>query len=204
MTKDESKFMKTKALHYWSFNMPAKYKVGTIKAKRIPVRFEGQTYGEFKRKAGNTKTRYTKTGNKKVRDPVNYLVKKGVPKLQAQRFLAQPAVIDLTWKEDTSGPYISSHALDSIAYGWKHERKEFTGVIKESAKLGKIIHKAVKEDRKTPTKDKNLQEVEKALGHPGKLSTLSDKEIKDLIRKFPKKYQKKLFRTQRIMKVIKK
>lgn len=182
MTKDESKFMKTKALHYWSFNMPAKYKVGTIKAKRIPVRFEGQTYGEFKRKAGNTKTSSKNTGNKKVRNPVNYLVKKGVPKLQAQRFLAQPAVIDLTWKEDTSGPYISSHALDSIAYGWKHERKEITETLASTEKVRKEAMRQLKKEY-------------------GREPTMKD--YKERMKKIPSKYQKKFKKIERVMKVIK-
>ena len=65
-----------------------------------------------------------------IRNPVNYLIKRhGVPKKYAEQFLSNPAMSDY-WKKDSAGKYMLKETLDSIAYGWKHERKDFMSSIK--------------------------------------------------------------------------
>lgn len=120
----------------------------------------------------------------KIRDPVKYLTQKhGMPKKYAQQFLAQPAVIKQYWKEDNSGPYVNSEFLDSIGYGWKHEREELMSTIKSTEKVREASYKLMKEEE-------------------GKIPT--QKEMAERIEKMPYKYQKKLGKIQRVMKVIKK
>jgi len=124
-----------------------------------------------------------RTQNKKVRDPVKYLVEKGVPKRKAQEFLAQPAYINTRWKEDISGPYVNIDDLDIIVYGWKNEKKDFIDTIKDTENLRDVSRKYMKKEY-------------------GKV--LSPEEIDKRILQLPLKYQKRLRRIQRIMKVIKK
>ena len=145
------------------------------KVKIIPVHSIGVNSKSF-RKEKEEKAR------KKIRNPVKYLVEKhGVSKRYAKLFLAQPAVIAKNWKEDNSGSYIDSDTLDIIGYGWKKERKEFMETLESTEKLRKVSRKAMKKDY-------------------GKI--LSKKEMGEKIEKLPKKYQKRLRRTQRIMKKI--
>jgi len=60
-----------------------------------------------------------------IRNPVKYLVEKyNMPKKYAKEFLEHPG-LDNYWKRDSSGRYMDKETLDSIAYGWRKERKEF-------------------------------------------------------------------------------
>ena len=118
----------------------------------------------------------------KVRNPVEYLTQKhGVSIRYAKEFLAQPAVISEYWKEDSSGPYIHSDYLDMIGYGWNKERQVFMESLESTEEVREVSRKAMKEDY-------------------GKV--LSKKEIDKRIKDLPKKYQKRLMRTQRIMREI--
>ena len=145
------------------------------KIKTIPIRImnkKGRTFGQFGQKRENTK----------IRNPTKYLVEKhGVPTQYARKFLAQPAVIHRNWEEDNSGPYIEKSFLDSVGYGWNHERKEFMEALKSTERVREASRKAMKKEY-------------------GK--TLTKKEMNERISKMPQKYQKGLRRTQRIMKKI--
>jgi len=119
----------------------------------------------------------------KIRNPVKYLVDKhNMPKKYAKEFLAQHPVIQEYWKEDSLGPYVDSEFLDSIGYGWKHERKEFMSGLRSTEKVRKFAIKSLKEEY---GKDFSYEDME------------------ERIPKLPLKYQRDLRRTQRIMKKIK-
>jgi len=143
-------------------------------------------YWGVKRKEVNVKQ------NTKIRNPVKYLVDKHtMPKKYAKEWLAQPAVIYDDWKEDNNGFYIDKKMLDIIGYGWKHEREEMMKTLESTERVREASRKYM---RKEYGKDLTQKQMEEKLVE--KLTEYGDK--------IPIHQQKKLYKIQRVMKIIKK